>query len=390
MKRSKLLIAATIAAFALIAAACGDSGSTTNAGATTTAAPTTTQAAGTTAAPDASLPGEGVNVTMARADWSTGYFQAALYRNLMQQLGYTVSDPSELELGPSLFYLSLAQGDADFWVNSWMPGHKSWLSPDMPDGSKVGDHVTTLGAEMNAGGLQGYLITKSVADANNITTLDQLNDDPAITALFDSDGNGKANIYGCQESYTCDNIITEQIAQSGWDNVEQTIAGYDAMMAEAVAKVEKGEPMVIYTWTPSAYITKLIPGQNVVWLAVDHVVDDSNVSGQEGGADYSQLPGTANIPADQCPAAADAGTCQLGWIAADILVTANNDFLAANPAAEELFKQVQLSVVDVSLANVEQSNGCDTNDCIIGLAQTWIDEHADIVNTWLDAAKAAA
>jgi len=397
MKRSRLLIAALVTAFALIAAACGDSGSTTEAGATTTAAPTTTEAAATTAAPTttaaapaAALPGEGINVTMARADWSTGYFQAALYRNLMQQLGYTVSDPSELEIGPSLFYLSLAQGDADFWVNSWMPGHKSWLSPDMPDGTKVGDHVTTLGAEMNAGGLQGYLITKATADEFGITTLDQLNDDPAITALFDTDGNGKANIFGCQESWTCDNIINEQIAFSGWDNVEETIAGYDAMMAEAVAKVEAGEPMVIYTWTPSAYITKLIPGQNVYWLAVNDVIDGSNASGQEGGEDYAQLPGTANIPADQCPAAADAGTCQLGWIAADILVTANNDFLAANPAAEELFKQVQLSVVDVSLANVEQSNGCDTNDCIVGLAQTWIDEHADLVNTWLDAAKAAA
>jgi len=384
MKRSRLLVAALIAAFALIAAACGDSGSATNASATTTAAPTT--AAPSTAA----LPGEGVNVTMARADWSTGYFQAALYRNLMQQVGYTVSDPSELELGPSLFYLSLAQGDVDFWVNSWMPGHKSWLAPDMPDGTTVGDHVTTLGAEMNAGGLQGYLITKSVADEHNITMLDQLNDDPEITALFDSDGNGKANIFGCQESYTCDNIITEQIAFSGWNNVEQTIAGYDAMMAQAVANVDAGEPMVIYTWTPSAYITELIPGKNVVWLGVEDVVDDSNVSGQDGGEEYSQLPGTANIPAEQCPSAADMGTCQLGWIAADILVTANNDFLAANPAAEELFKQVQLSVVDVSLANVEQSNGCDTNDCISGLAQTWIDEHSDLVNTWLNAAKAAA
>ncbi len=335
-------------------------------------------------------PGAGVEVTMARADWSTGYFQAELYKNLMEQLGYTVSEPSALELGPSLAYLAMAEGDADFWANSWYPGHFSWLEAELPDGTKVGDHVSVVGEEMLASGLQGYLITKSVADEYGITHLDQLNDDPEITALFDSDGNGKANIFGCQESYTCDDIITEQICQSGWENVEQTIAGYDAMVAEAEALVNAGDPMVIYTWTPSAYITKLIPGDNVVWLAVEDVVDDSNCSGVDGGEEYAQPNATANIPADQCPGTDENGVCQLGWTAADIQVTANNDFLEANPAAKALFEQVRLSVIDVSLVNVEQDGGCDTTECIAGLAQTWIDDNADTVNGWLDAARAAA
>ena len=88
--------------------------------------------------------------------------------------------------------------------------------------------------------------------------------------------------------------------------------------------------MVIYTWTPSTYVTELIPGENVVWLAVDDVIDDSNPLGVDGGEGHSQLPGTARIDADQCPAAADhpEGLCQMGWIAADIKVTANNEFLA--------------------------------------------------------------
>ncbi len=54
--------------------------------------------------------------------------QAELYKILLEELGYEVSEPSALELGPSLAYLAMAEGEADFWVNSWYPGHLSWYA----------------------------------------------------------------------------------------------------------------------------------------------------------------------------------------------------------------------------------------------------------------------
>jgi glycine betaine/proline transport system substrate-binding protein len=398
---SKLFI--LLAAIALVATACGDSADDA-----TTAAPGTTAA--TTAAP-AALPGEGVDVTMGRADWSTGYFQAAVYQHLLGELGYNVSEPSELELGPSLAYLSMAQGDFDFWVNSWYPGHISWWAPELPDGTKVGEHLkafgptpdtagefvgnfTNTGGELVAGGLQGYLMTKTFADEYGLKTLDDLNNNADALAAFDAvdpvPDNGIADIYGCQESYTCDNIITNQIAFSGWENIQQTIAGYDAMVAEAIDKANSDIPMVIYTWTPSAYITQMIPGDNVLWIGVEDVLDDSNPTGQDGGEGHDQRPGTANIGADTCPVAADLGTCQLGWIAADVIVTANADFVAANPAAAALFNAVKLPIIDVSLANVEQDNGMNTTEDIKGLAAKWIADNRSTVDEWIAAAKAAA
>ena len=117
---------------------------------------------------------------------------------------------------------------------------------------------------MIAGGLQGYLITKSFADEHGITHLDQLNDDPAILAAYDAGdqnpGDGIAQIYGCADSWTCGNIIDSQIAFSGWENIAQVKADYDAMFVEAVAKADAGEPAVVYTWAPSAYIAQLRPG----------------------------------------------------------------------------------------------------------------------------------
>ena len=46
-------------------------------------------------------PGE---VRPARADWSTGYFQAAVYAEILREQGYDVADESRSELGPDLFF----------------------------------------------------------------------------------------------------------------------------------------------------------------------------------------------------------------------------------------------------------------------------------------------
>ena len=389
--------AATVATQATVTTAGamdGDDDSDMDAGMTDEPTTTTPPDTAAPAVPDDTgdameLPGAGVSLTMAQANWSTGYFQAALYRALLQRLGYEVSDPADLELGPSLAYLAMAEGDADFWVNSWFPIHNSWLLNDLPDGSQVGDHVSAIGAEMPAGGLQGYLITKSFAEKHGIITLDDLNDNAAAIAEYDAQdtnpGNGVAEIYGCPESWTCDDIIQSQIAFSGWENIDQVLAGYDAMFAEAVAKANDGAPMVAYTWTPSSYIAQLRPGDNVVWLGVEDVLDDSNPLGREGGEGWDQSPGTAALSAASCPDAAERGICQLGWAAADILVTARNDLIQNHPAAASLLANVALNVVDVSLQVVAQEGGASP----VELAEQWITDNQAKVDEWIAKATAA-
>jgi glycine betaine/proline transport system substrate-binding protein len=387
MRRQRTKIAAAIAAGALIVAACGDD--TAEETSEETSEETTEETSEGTSGEGAALPGEGSSITMAKADWSTEDPNAYVIRALLGELGYTVSDPKDVELGPANAYIAMAQGDADFWINSWYPGHRSWLENELPGGTTVGDNLSVVGEMMMAGGLQGYLVTKIFAEEFGITSLDEFDANPDAIAAYDATdpvpGNGIADIYGCQESYTCDDIIQSQIAFSGWENIQQVIAGYDAMFAEAVTKADAGEPAIIYTWTPSAYITQLRPGDNVVWLTVDGVVDDSNPLGVEGGEQHNQLPGTATIGAEQCPGSVD-GVCQLGWVAADIQATANSEWLAANPAAEALLEQFQMDVIDVSLMNVEMADGADVEQ----LAADWIAENRALVDGWLEVARAAA
>lgn len=409
MKRQRKALVASFAAVSLILAACGGDDDTADAPAEEPAAaeePAEAPAEEPAAEPadepaaepadepaeepaEMALPGEGVSITMAKADWSTEDPNAYTVKMILEEMGYTVSDPKDTELGPANAFLAMAQGDADFWINSWMPGHQSWLDNELPDGSLVGDHVSIVGEMMMAGGLQGYLITKSFAEEYGITSLDDLNNNPDAIAAYDAQdpvpGNGIADIYGCQESYTCDDIIQAQIAFSGWENIQQTIAGYDAMFAEAAVKADAGEPAIIYTWTPSSYITQMRPGDNALWLTVDEVIDDSNPLGAEGGESYDQRPGVASIDTDKCPGS-EGGVCQMGWIAADIRAAANNEFLAANPAVEKLLELFQMDVVEVSIMNVEMSDGADVED----LAAQWIEDNRDLVDSWIAEAMAAA
>ena len=401
MNKSMKLLIALLAVFGLVAAACGDDDdSSTDAGTDDAAEESSDDAAADDAADDAAADdaaddtsmdissiGAGVNVTMGRANWASGYVQAEIYKQVLEQAGYTVASPSLLELDPSAGYLAMAEGSMDFWTNSWYPGHLSWHAAELTDGSLVADHVSIVDGLFAGAGVQGFLITKSVAEENGITSMQQINDDPAITALFDSDGNGKADIFGCPESWTCDNIISNQITYYGWDNLEQTIAGYDAMFAQATDLANAGEPMAIYTWTPSAYVTTLIPGDNVLWLTMnaDDILDDSNPNGDEGGEFHDQRPGFDGFGADFCTQ-----PCQLGWKPADIQVTASNDFLAANPFLEALFPLMRPSVIDISILQVEQSNGDGSEAAVEAIAAGWIADNQDLVSSWLEEAAAAA
>ena len=333
-------------------------------------------------------PGVGTSLTMCRANWASGYIQAEIVRQILQQAGYEVSDPSVIELGPSNAYTAMAEGSCDFWANSWYPGHFSWFENQLTDGSLVGDHVEAVPGLFQDSGVQGFLVTKTWAEDNNVSTIDQINRDESLWSQFDSDGNGKGEILGCPESWTCDDIIENQIAWGNgtepWDNMEETKAEYDALFAEMVNRVNAGEPGILYTWSPASYLTVLVPGDNVLWLSVEAVLDDSNPLGKEGGENHQQEEGFTAFGADMCTQ-----PCQLGWSAADIQVSARTDMLDANDGfLRDLFPLIKPSILDISFLQVDQTDGDGSQAHVAELASGWMADNAAHVDSWI--AEAAA
>ena len=80
-------------------------------------------------------PGAGIKVQPARATWNTGYFQEALVRAGLKELGYQVKKPKELQ--NPLFYQALAFGDVDYWANGWLPMHKEHMPKGFDEKGEV-------------------------------------------------------------------------------------------------------------------------------------------------------------------------------------------------------------------------------------------------------------
>jgi glycine betaine/proline transport system substrate-binding protein len=316
-----------------------------------------------------SLPGEGKTVKMGQPTWDTEWFQAQIYKKAMEALGYKVEGPTALDNPP--FYQALAQGDMDFWASGWFPQHNVYLD-------EIKGKASTVGYVAKGGALQGYLVDKKTAEANNIKYIDDFKK-PEIAKLFDDNGDGKADLVACPPGWGCELIITHQMkAYDLGDTVQPITASYSASMADAISRYEQGKPIFFYTWTPNWTVGMLKPGEDVVWLQVKTPSLPDDQKDMEAHTAIPDVKGCADNP------------CQMGWPANDIQVVANNDFLAQNPAAKKLFEDMSIPLEDIFAQNALMYKGEDKPADLERQAGEWIKAHQQTFDGWIDAAKAAA
>ncbi len=320
-----------------------------------------------TAEPD--LPGKGVTVEPAKATWDTGWFQIEIYIKALEALGYNVEDPVMLE--NQAFYQAVKQGDVDFWANVWVMLHQPYLKD-------IEEETTIAGYVAKGGALQGYLIDKKTADEYGITNLDDFKN-PDIAALFDTDGNGKANMVACPPGWGCELMIDFHLdAYELTDVIEPIKAEYSVSMADAIARYQQGESIFFYTWTPNWTVGKLIPGEDVVWIEVPFPALPEE---QQEFLDMVSVPGVEGCVNDPC---------MMGLVADDLAVIANNNFLADNPAAGALFDAMEIPLADIFVQNAKMFDGEDSPEDIVRHAEDWVEDNQALFDSWIEAAKAAA
>ena len=235
-------------------------------------------------------------VKMAKANWDTGYFQAEIYKQALEAMGHTVTEPKAIK--PSVFYVAAAAGDLDLWVNGWFGTHDGYIK-------EAKGKVKTVGYVMKKGGLQGYLVDKKSADKYGIKSVMDIKNN---AKAWDSNGDGKADMVACPPGWGCEKQITKHFAELGLgDFINPVKADYSASMADVVAKYKNGKPVLFYTWTPNWTVGALKLGQDVVWIEVP----------------YSA---TKKVSVDN----ATKSKINMGFGADDIRPAANADFLKAN------------------------------------------------------------
>jgi len=314
-------------------------------------------------------PGEGVTIEMARASWDTGWFPAEIYKQLLEELGYSVKGPITLD-NPA-FYQAVGQGDLDLWVNGWFPLHNTYEEVFSQGAEKIG-YVAEGGA------LQGYLVDKKSAEQYGIETIADFKKEEIRTA-FDRNGDGRADLVACPPGWGCEEVIEHHLdAYELRETLNSIKAGYAASMADAIAAHQQGEPILFYTWTPNWTVDALKPGEDVVWIEVPHTDLPEDQKELEDATTLSDVTGCVADP------------CNLGFPANDIRPVASSAFLKENPAVAALLREVTIPIGDIYAQNAEMNGGADSPEDIARQASEWIEKNQDEVDAWLERARAAA
>ena len=311
--------------------------------------------------PGDALPGKGITVLPVKSALAEENFQTLLVMKALEQLGYTVKPWEELDY--PLIHVAVANGDATFMANHWNPHHAEFYK------QAGGDARLSRKGVYAAGAAQGYMIDKKTAEAHKITHLDQLKD-PKLAALFDIDGDGKANLIGPNAGWGGEAVVAHQIKAFGLENtVSYTQGNYPALIADTLTRFKAGKPVLYYAWTPYWLSNVLRPGQEVVWLQVPR----SSMPGVQAGTD-TRLPNGRNY----------------GFPLNNEYIVGNRIWVENNPAAGKLFEIMQIPINDISRQNQLLREGESKASDINRHADAWIKAHQKTFDGWIAQAKAAA
>jgi len=309
----------------------------------------------------ADLPGKGVAVQPLKSSIAEETFQTLVVMKALEALGYEVKPIKEIEYAAG--HIAIANGDATFLADHWDPLHVDFYN------KAGGDEKLYREGVYSGGALQGYLIDKKTADKYGIKNVAQLKD-PKIAKLFDSNGDGKADLAGCNPGWGCEKVIEHHLDAYGLrDSVIHNQGSYGAIIADTIARYKQGDSIFYYTWTPYWVSGVLVPGKDVVWLQVPF----SSLPGARENVDTS-LPDGSNY----------------GFQANTQRIIANRAWAEANPAAAKLFSIMQLSNNDISAQNLRMRDGEKSAADVERHADAWIKGHQATFDGWIAEAKKAA
>ena len=309
-------------------------------------------------APASDTPGEGITVRPIEGTVLEERFQNQIIYRALEELGYTIGDPQSVEY--QTIHLAIGSGDGDFTTVHWDPLHLAFYE------EAGGSEVMTKVGHLISGALQGYLVDKASFDAG-VTNLGKLAESD-VASRFDADGDGTADLAGCPPGWGCERVIEHHLTEFGLrDTVTHNQGAYNAVIAETVARMEAGESIIYYTWTPYWVSGVLVPGEDVEWIEVPYS------SLPDGRTDNTVYEGR-----------------ELGFAVNELRILASNEFLADNPAAARLFELAKIDINDVSAQNNAMQQGEDSIEAIDGHVDAWIEKNREVFDSWIAAAREAA
>ncbi len=299
-------------------------------------------------------------IRAAHSNWVEEHFQTEIVNIGLEKLGYQIEKPKEIDY-PAI-YLSVANGDLDYSIINYEKAHQKYFNN--AGGEKKLERVGVLTPNV----VQGYQIDKKTADKYKITNLGQLKD-PKIAQLFDSDGNGKANLIGCNPGWFCERIIDHQIKAYGLeDTVEHNRGQYIILLGDVITRYQQGKSVLYYAFNPHWVSTILKPDRDIIWLEVP----------------FTSLPESQKNLTEKDTTIEGKN---LGFALDRQRIFANKEFLVANPVAKRWFELVQIPTEDMNVESLYIKDGEDSPEDIRRHAKEWVENNQELFDSWLEEAK---
>ncbi|MGB3405430.1 MAG: glycine betaine/L-proline ABC transporter substrate-binding protein ProX, partial [Microcoleaceae cyanobacterium] len=281
----------------------------------------TSQTTTTSTTTSENMPGYGVKVRSSASTSSEGLLMTEIINIGLEKLGYQTAEIKQLT--PPIYYTAVSTGELDFHGSTWEKLHAN-----LYENTGGNEKLERVGVVM-ANGLQGYQIDKKTADQYNITSIDQLQD-PEIAKLFDSDGDGKANLTGCNAGWVCALVIEHHLeTYELQDTVEHNQGEYETLLIDTLTRYREGKPILYYAYVPHWAASILEVDKDAVWLEVP----------------FTSLPeGQENITEQETSFEGK----NLGFAVDQVRVLANQEFIENNPAAKRLFELVSIPIEDIN------------------------------------------
>lgn len=261
----------------------------------------------------------------------------------------------ELQSGTNpIIFEAMDSGSMHVHPEVWMPNQQNLFDTYVEDKGSVvsGDNGTPA--------FQGMCVTKEAADRTGIVDLVELSD-PSMAEQFDSDGDGKGNIWIGANGWASTNIEMIRAKSYGYDEtmnldvMDETLA-----LAQVDSAVAKGENIVFFCYTPHHMFSL----HDLVILKEP---------------DYDQAQWVVYQPTDD-PDWLEKSSAPVAWDLAYLYIMYAKSLEESQPEVAQMLSRVKLTTDIVSgltykiiVEKVDMSE----------YAKQWVQENADLVESWL-------
>ena len=266
-------------------------------------------------------------------DWLPIYVPKVL---LEEKLGFKCEIA---DLSVAAYWAALAKGETTLLTISWLPNASDYKA-------KYADRVEFMGV-IYGPAPQSVFVPKWLQEETGIQKISDLKD-PKYAKMFDIDNDGVGDYLGCDYQWACFRDNDESLVAYGLDKLYKQMGGNaEFLTATMVGQMKKRKPVLFYQFYPHNMFLDYQRGVDVVMLE-----DDLKF-----------------------------------WPQCTIEKFANKEWIAKNPKAAALIRQVTMTADDVMWMMGQVREKGDDNATLTALAKEWIAKNQAAVDSWLEVIK---